>query len=104
MIAGLHPRNGLYGHLDHPCDCPVDRGYPIRRSLSRILAAGYVSDTADTNACCSPTYPSHSYGLNSNYGTADDLKDLASELHKRGMYLMVDVVANHMVSHDSAMH
>ncbi|CAI7606901.1 unnamed protein product [Penicillium bialowiezense] len=36
------------------------------------------------------------YGLNSNYGTADDLKDLASELHKRGMYLMVDVVANHM--------
>lgn len=39
-----------------------------------------------------------SYGLNSNYGTADDLKDLASALHKRGMYLMVDVVANHMVS------
>ncbi|CAG8931674.1 unnamed protein product [Penicillium salamii] len=36
------------------------------------------------------------YGLNSNYGTADDLKDLASALHKRGMYLMVDVVANHM--------
>ncbi|KAJ6072642.1 hypothetical protein N7467_010727 [Penicillium canescens] len=36
------------------------------------------------------------YGLNSHYGTADDLKDLASALHKRGMYLMVDVVANHM--------
>ncbi|KAJ5126066.1 hypothetical protein N7448_005374 [Penicillium atrosanguineum] len=36
------------------------------------------------------------YSLNSHYGTADDLKSLASALHKRGMYLMVDVVANHM--------
>jgi hypothetical protein len=32
------------------------------------------------------------------YGTADDLKALAAALHKRDMYLMVDVVANHMVS------
>ncbi|KAJ5584238.1 uncharacterized protein N7459_004038, partial [Penicillium hispanicum] len=36
------------------------------------------------------------YSLNSNFGTADDLKNLASALHDRGMYLMVDVVANHM--------
>ncbi|KAI2985035.1 CAZyme family GH13 [Aspergillus niger] len=36
------------------------------------------------------------YALNSHYGTADDLKALASALHSRGMYLMVDVVANHM--------
>ncbi|GES66595.1 alpha-amylase [Aspergillus terreus] len=36
------------------------------------------------------------YDLNYNYGTAQDLKNLASALHKRGMYLMVDVVANHM--------
>ncbi|KAJ5189681.1 Alpha-amylase [Penicillium cf. griseofulvum] len=34
--------------------------------------------------------------LNPNYGTADDLKALAAALHKRDMYLMVDVVANHM--------
>ncbi|KAI3197384.1 CAZyme family GH13 [Penicillium roqueforti] len=36
------------------------------------------------------------YALNSNYGTADDLKALATALHERDMYLMVDVVANHM--------
>ncbi|GES59433.1 alpha-amylase A type-1/2 [Aspergillus terreus] len=35
------------------------------------------------------------YALNEHYGTADDLKALATALHKRGMYLMVDVVANH---------
>ncbi|USW53609.1 Putative carbohydrate binding module family 20, glycosyl hydrolase, family 13, catalytic [Septoria linicola] len=38
------------------------------------------------------------YSLNSNFGTADDLKALSAGLHARGMYLMVDVVANHMAS------
>jgi alpha-amylase len=37
----------------------------------------------------------NAYGLNSNFGTASDLKNLASALHQRGMYLMVDVVVNH---------
>lgn len=36
------------------------------------------------------------YSLNPNFGTADDLKSLSTELKKRGMYLMVDVVTNHM--------
>ncbi|KAI1268787.1 glycoside hydrolase family 13 protein [Xylariaceae sp. FL1019] len=36
------------------------------------------------------------YGLNSNFGTADDLTALSSALHDRGMYLMVDIVTNHM--------
>jgi maltooligosyltrehalose synthase len=37
------------------------------------------------------------YNINSNYGTAADLLALSEALHNRGMYLMVDVVANHMV-------
>ncbi|RYP49609.1 hypothetical protein DL768_004730 [Monosporascus sp. mg162] len=36
------------------------------------------------------------YGINSNYGTADDLKSLVNAAHEKGMYIMVDVVANHM--------
>lgn len=32
--------------------------------------------------------------LNSNFGTADDLKALSTALHAKGMYLMVDVVVN----------
>ncbi|KAK4996110.1 Alpha-amylase A type-3 [Elasticomyces elasticus] len=35
------------------------------------------------------------YKLNSNFGTAADLKNLAAALHSRGMYLMVDIVVNH---------
>lgn len=36
------------------------------------------------------------YGLNSNFGTADDLKNLIEAIHARGMYIMLDIVVNHM--------
>ncbi|PGH20356.1 hypothetical protein AJ80_03624 [Polytolypa hystricis UAMH7299] len=36
------------------------------------------------------------YGINSNYGTPDDLKNLVNAAHEKGIYMMVDVVANHM--------
>ncbi|KAB8294233.1 hypothetical protein EYC80_009666 [Monilinia laxa] len=36
------------------------------------------------------------YDLNPNFGSGDDLKKLSSELHKRNMYLLVDVVASEM--------
>ncbi|KAF9021065.1 glycoside hydrolase family 13 protein [Hymenopellis radicata] len=39
--------------------------------------------------------------LNSNFGSADDLKSLATALHGKGMYLMVDVVVNHFVANPS---
>ncbi|KAF2858248.1 glycoside hydrolase family 13 protein [Piedraia hortae CBS 480.64] len=34
--------------------------------------------------------------LNHHFGSADDLNALSSALHSRGMYLMVDIVVNHM--------
>jgi alpha-amylase len=36
------------------------------------------------------------YEVNSNFGTEADLIALSAALHSRGMYLMVDVVTNHM--------
>ena len=38
--------------------------------------------------------------LNPHFGTADDLQALSDALHKRGMYLMLDVVVNHMAPLD----
>ena len=37
------------------------------------------------------------YALNEHFGTEDDLKALVTEMHKRDMLLMVDVVVNNMV-------
>ncbi|KAI1383970.1 glycoside hydrolase family 13 protein [Hypoxylon trugodes] len=36
------------------------------------------------------------YSINSNHGTADDLKALVSAAHEKGIYMMIDVVANHV--------
>ncbi|KAL4933350.1 alpha-amylase [Aspergillus undulatus] len=41
-------------------------------------------------------WPQNMYALNEYFGTADELRRLSKELHKRGMYLMVDVVNNDM--------
>ncbi|ODN78734.1 hypothetical protein L202_04298 [Cryptococcus amylolentus CBS 6039] len=40
--------------------------------------------------------------LNSNFGTADDLKALSTALHDKGMYLQVDVVINHVAATSSS--
>ncbi|HVE56351.1 MAG TPA: alpha-amylase family glycosyl hydrolase [Pyrinomonadaceae bacterium] len=42
------------------------------------------------------------YAINSDYGTKDDLKRLISESHKRGLKVIIDIVANH-TSWDSVM-
>ncbi|KXL47920.1 carbohydrate-binding module family 20 protein [Acidomyces richmondensis BFW] len=36
------------------------------------------------------------YAINPHFGTPEDLVALAEALHNRGMYLMVDIVVNHM--------
>ncbi|KAL2015289.1 hypothetical protein VTK56DRAFT_5914 [Thermocarpiscus australiensis] len=36
------------------------------------------------------------YALNDRFGNDQDFKDLVAEVHKRGMFLMVDVVVNNM--------
>lgn len=40
--------------------------------------------------------------INSEYGTIEDFKHMVSEIHKRGMKVMIDVVYNH-TSHDSVL-
>lgn len=42
------------------------------------------------------------YAINPDYGTKDDLKRLISESHRRGMKVIIDIVANH-TSWDSVM-
>ncbi|KAI0085427.1 alpha-amylase [Irpex rosettiformis] len=82
----------------------------IRENLDYIQNAGF---TAIWISPVSQNYdgPRSAYGdayhgywiadatqLNSRFGTADDLKALSDEVHKRGMYLMVDVVVNNVMA------
>ena len=37
------------------------------------------------------------YDVNHNFGSADDLKALVNACHSRDIWVMVDVVANHVI-------
>ena len=93
--AGLYPRNGLYCYLDHPCYRAVVSGYRRWGGISRILATEDVKTSSNFILTLTNLF---SYDVNTNYGTAADLLALSEALHARDMYLMVDVVANHMAS------
>ncbi|TGO70316.1 hypothetical protein BELL_0731g00020 [Botrytis elliptica] len=98
-------------------DCPSQtRGYCGGTWQGIINKLDYIQDMGFTAIWISPVveqvadpgrgfhgYSAQNlYGLNSHFGDASDLKALADALHDRGMYLMVDVVANHMGSDDTA--
>lgn len=94
--VGLYPRDGIYCHLDHSGNRAVVWKYRRRRGFPWILATRHVSYEGPSPQLLPPAN-SNRYNVNSNHGTAADIKALSKALHARGMYLMVDVVANHMV-------
>ncbi|KAJ7184194.1 alpha-amylase [Mycena filopes] len=82
----------------------------IRANLDYIQRAGFtaiwISPVVQNYQGPRSAYgdPYHGYWsgdiskLNEHFGTADDLKALSAELHRRDMYLMVDVVANNVMA------
>ncbi|KAG1748968.1 glycoside hydrolase family 13 protein [Suillus paluster] len=82
----------------------------LRQNLDYIQNAGFTAvwiSPVSQNYEGPPTPygdPYHGYWiadatkLNSHFGTSDDLKALSDELHRRGMYLMVDVVVNDVMA------
>ncbi|KAA8573500.1 hypothetical protein EYC84_005085 [Monilinia fructicola] len=59
------------------------------------IVQNVVGDTVD-GAGYHGYWAQNIYEVNPNFGTSADLKALSAALHARGMYLMVDVVTNHM--------
>ncbi|KAG2086680.1 glycoside hydrolase family 13 protein [Suillus cothurnatus] len=43
-------------------------------------------------------WPQDIYSVNQHFGSANDLKNLSSALHERDMFLMIDIVVNHMLT------
>jgi alpha-amylase len=82
----------------------------IAQNLDYVQRAGFtaiwISPVAQNYEGARTAYgdPYHGYwvqdvsALNTRFGTADDLKQLVDEAHRRGMYVMVDVVANNVMA------
>ncbi|KAL2851781.1 glycoside hydrolase superfamily [Aspergillus pseudodeflectus] len=98
------------GSSDEPCDPYKYCGGSWTGIIDRL---DYIQDLGFTAVQISPVvenipehttygeayhgyWPQDLYALNEHFGTADDLRKLSAELHKREMYLMVDVVINDM--------
>lgn len=80
---------GIINKLDYVQDMGFDAIY-----ISPITAG--LTENTKEGENYHGYWPQDIYEANSNFGTADDLKDLAEALHNRGMWLMVDVVINDM--------
>ncbi|RAL13767.1 alpha-amylase [Aspergillus homomorphus CBS 101889] len=55
-----------------------------------------IAETTTAGEAWHGHWPQDLYALNGHFGSADDLRALADELHRRDMYLMVEVVLNNM--------
>lgn len=85
---------GITNHLDYIQNMGFDAIW-----ISPIVAN--VQGTTAYGEAFHGYWPVDIFDINSHYGTADDLKSLSSALHKRSMYLMLDVVVNHLVSNSN---
>ncbi|KAI4851886.1 putative alpha-amylase [Aureobasidium sp. EXF-8846] len=80
---------GLINHLDYVQDMGFTAVWisPVVENLNASTADG---------SSYHGYWAQDIYAVNTNFGSAADLILLSDALHKRGMYLMVDVVTNHM--------
>ncbi|KAJ6569459.1 glycoside hydrolase family 13 protein [Mycena capillaripes] len=102
------------GSVTSPCD-PKDRRYCGGSWKGIIQRLDYIQNMGFTAIWISPVveqiggntgegeayhgyWPKNMYGLNPNFGTEQDLKDLVAAVHSRGMYIMLDVVLNHFAN------
>ncbi|OSX57019.1 glycoside hydrolase family 13 protein [Postia placenta MAD-698-R-SB12] len=82
---------GVIGKLDYIQNMGFDAIWisPVVANIEETTADGQAYHgywTEDQNS------------LNPHFGTSDDLKLLSTTLHERSMYLMIDVVVNHMAA------
>ncbi|KAJ4352183.1 uncharacterized protein N0V89_007530 [Didymosphaeria variabile] len=102
-----------FARTDGSTTAPCDPGYEgfcggtwagITQKLDYIQGMGFdaIWISPVVEQVSNPTRAYHGYcakniySLNDKFGNKDDLKTLAKALHDRDMYLMVDVVPNHM--------
>ncbi|CAD6439711.1 96b7a583-6d79-4ef9-9080-e154c19829f5 [Sclerotinia trifoliorum] len=82
---------GIISRLDYIQGMGFDAIWisPIHKNIEEVTQYG---------AAYHGYWPEDIYSVNPHFGTADDLLALSDALHARGMFLMIDVVVNHMGS------
>ena len=101
--------SGITRHLDYIQNMGFDAVWisPVSANIEGATSQGEAFHGCVTPAGCLDV-PTHYlccrywtrdlYSLNPHFGTADDLRALIAALHMRGMYIMLDVVVNHLAA------
>lgn len=105
---------GIISPPDSDADCPSPKQYcggswqGIVDKLDYIQGMGFTAiwispvientENASTEYSYHGYWPRNFYALNHHFGTEEDLIGLSDALHARGMYLMFDIVVNHVFS------
>jgi glycosidase len=95
VIYEIYPRafssqgdfNGITARLDNLKDLGV--------TMLWLMPIHPIGQEKKKGSIGSPYAVRDYYGINSDYGTKEDLRRLISEAHRRGMKVIIDIVANH---------
>jgi glycosidase len=95
VIYEIYPRNfsaegnfnGITARLDELRDLGVN--------ILWLMPIHPIGEKMKKGTIGSPYAVRDYYGINPDFGTADDLKRLVTESHKRGLKVIIDIVANH---------
>jgi glycosidase len=79
--------NGITARLDELKDLGVD--------ILWLMPIHPIGEKLRKGTLGSPYAVRDFYGINPEYGSADDLKRLVAEAHRRGLKVIIDIVANH---------
>jgi len=86
--------NGITSRLDNLKDLGID--------ILWLMPIHPIGQEKKKGSIGSPYAVRDYYGINADYGTKEDFKRLIAEAHRRGMKVIIDIVANH-TSWDSVM-
>ena len=95
VVYEIYPRafseagnfNGITARLDHLKDLGVD--------ILWLMPIHPIGQEKKKGTIGSPYAVRDYYGINPDYGSKEDLKKLITEAHRRGMKVIIDIVANH---------
>ena len=95
IIYEVFPRNFSPGGNFNGVTARLDELKDLGVNVLWLMPIHPLGEKMRKGAIGSPYAVKDYYGINPDYGTADDLKRLVSEAHKRGLKVIIDIVANH---------
>jgi cyclomaltodextrinase len=102
VIYEIYPRNFSERGNFEGVTAELDRLKELGVNILWLMPIHPIGQEKKKGPIGSPYAVRDYYAVNPDYGTATDLKRLVAESHKRGMKVIIDVVANH-TSWDSVM-